>query len=304
MRLLALQRRPGIQPPRHHTTTVQRVPFAGKIPHSIQRGPFGAGRLEKNREEPHDMSTLLPLPVGKEDSMSDNNVGPPSPEILHMEREKVKAEIAQGRELIAKSRLGIAEAQRHFADSFDRLAESQKPIRHESSPHNQYDLRNLRLPDLPAGMTVMEPQRVCRCTAATVGAFLALAPAGGHHSAALPAARSTIIFCEMVRGVRACGSYLCPILIQMRPTVRGALSLRLALIGNAGVDRTVVVGRLHHPARFDIRVCWHDAVRCHAARTGLGRVSGVHQEEAVAFNRNRHRVGKPPGRKSVFVLVV
>jgi hypothetical protein len=37
-----------------------------------------------------------------------------------------KALITQSRKLIARNRASIADADKHFADSFDRLAESQK----------------------------------------------------------------------------------------------------------------------------------------------------------------------------------
>lgn len=55
----------------------------------------------------------------------------PSRQILRAERERVKAEIAQDHELIASSRTRLAETRRCFAESFDRLAESQKLIRRD-----------------------------------------------------------------------------------------------------------------------------------------------------------------------------
>ena len=57
----------------------------------------------------------------------------PSCEALRAEREQIKAEIAQAQTLIARSRAATVVAQQHFADSFDRLAESQKLIRRGDS---------------------------------------------------------------------------------------------------------------------------------------------------------------------------
>jgi hypothetical protein len=53
----------------------------------------------------------------------------PSPEQLRAEREHAEVEVAQGRVIIAKSRASITGLRQHFADSFDRLAESQKLVR-------------------------------------------------------------------------------------------------------------------------------------------------------------------------------
>ena len=47
---------------------------------------------------------------------------------LRTELEHGKALITQSRKLIAGNRAGIADAEKHFADSFDQLAESQKPM--------------------------------------------------------------------------------------------------------------------------------------------------------------------------------
>jgi hypothetical protein len=58
--------------------------------------------------------------------MLNNPFSTPSRENLRAEREQIKAQIAQDRELIARSRANIAKAQKLFADSFDRLAENQK----------------------------------------------------------------------------------------------------------------------------------------------------------------------------------
>jgi hypothetical protein len=58
-----------------------------------------------------------------------DKTGLPSHETLRTEREQVKAEVAQTRTLIARSRAATSAAEQRFADSFDRLAESQKLIR-------------------------------------------------------------------------------------------------------------------------------------------------------------------------------
>ena len=76
---------------------------------------------------------MTPLRV-EANPMSDAAINLPSFETLLAEREQLEAQIAQGRELIAKSRARIAEAAELFADSFDKLAESQKLIRRASHP--------------------------------------------------------------------------------------------------------------------------------------------------------------------------
>jgi ribosomal protein S3 len=55
--------------------------------------------------------------------------GLPSREILRAEREQVKVETTRTQMLIGKSREAIKEMEERFADSFERLAESQKLIR-------------------------------------------------------------------------------------------------------------------------------------------------------------------------------
>lgn len=61
--------------------------------------------------------------------MLDAKIGLPSTDMLRMELEWIRADIVHHREAIARHRAGIALAERHFADSFDRLVESQKLLR-------------------------------------------------------------------------------------------------------------------------------------------------------------------------------
>lgn len=58
-----------------------------------------------------------------------NPIDLPSRETLRAEREQVEMEIVLDRAMIARSRAIIAGDDKLFADSFDRLAESQKLIR-------------------------------------------------------------------------------------------------------------------------------------------------------------------------------
>jgi hypothetical protein len=55
---------------------------------------------------------------------------------LRAELELDKALIRQSRKLIARNRARIADAEKHFADSFDRLAESQKLARPGGPQHS------------------------------------------------------------------------------------------------------------------------------------------------------------------------
>ena len=68
--------------------------------------------------------------------MLDNNTGLPSREVLHAEREQIKAAIARDRQVIARMRAGTVRAEQQFADSFDRLADCQNLIRGCVKPTN------------------------------------------------------------------------------------------------------------------------------------------------------------------------
>ena len=63
--------------------------------------------------------------------MPGRTTGLPSRQTLCAEREQVRSEIAQDREVIIRMRARIAEVEQCFAKSFDKLAESQKLIKRD-----------------------------------------------------------------------------------------------------------------------------------------------------------------------------
>jgi hypothetical protein len=67
--------------------------------------------------------------------MSETKAALPSREVLQAERERIKATNAQDRRVIARMRAGTVRAELQFANSFDRLADTQYLLRAMMGPH-------------------------------------------------------------------------------------------------------------------------------------------------------------------------